>query len=293
MRPLFGLVVGLVTIAFLITSCAAPGPGQPLNVIVLGQSEASGSITRRVSRSMVSAISDSGHKVYDDTLATLDDFEPGGRLSRADLLDVARSVSPPMDVAVVYTLTSSMRDRASSREVRISIEAAAIDVSSGRTRGSSSSSDSFRVAPNCQDMCRRERIGDAAVKLAASVGGAMATKLSRSGRTPKKEPAPGGLDTAFEIKLDGFAAWEARHIEDSLTQLEGYREHRIQFSNNRRLALWYKAKTSASNINKALDNIFDVLGVRANVQFSGNTFKVTRVTLRPKESVTESKDWTW
>ncbi len=289
MRTLFGLVA----IAFLITSCAAPGPGQPLNVLVLGQSEAGGSVTRRVSRSMASAISDSGHKVYDETLATLDDFAPGGRLSRAELLDVARSVSPPIDVAVVYTLTSSMRDRASSREVRISIEAAAIDVSGGRTHGSSSSSDSFRVAPNCQDICLRESIGDAAVKLAASVGGAMATKLGPPGRAPNKEAAPGGLDTAFEIKLDGFATREARDIEDSLTQLKGYRDHRIQFSNNRRLDLWYETKTSASKINKALDNIFDALGVRANVQFSGNTFKVTRVTPRPKESVTETKDWTW
>lgn len=289
MRTLFGLIA----ITFLITSCTTSGPDQPLNVIVLGQSDDGGTVTRRVSRRMASTISDSGHNVYDETLATLDDFEMGGRLSRADLLDVARSVSPRMDVAVIYTLTSSLSDRASSSEVKISIDATAIDVASGRTRGASSSSDSFRVSPGCQGNCLRERIGDEAVKLAASVGGAIATRLGSPGQAAKKKTSPGGLETAFEIKLDGFANWEAKDIEDALTQLAGYQNHRIQFSSNRRLEIWYETKTSASKINRALDNTFETLGVRATVQFSGNSFNVTKTTLRSKGSITESKDWEW
>ena len=289
MRTLLAMVV----VALVITSCASSGPGRPLNVIVLGQSEDGGSITRRVSSRIASAISDTGHNVYDETLATIDDFELGGHLSRADLLDVARSVSPRMDVAVVYTLTSSTRDRASSKEIRISIEASAVDLSSGRTRGSSSNSERFRVSPNCTGSCLREKIGDEMVKLAVSMGDAIAVRLGSPGKDPKKGTSPSGLETTFEIKLDGFATWEARDIEDTLTELKGYQDHRIQFSSNRRLEISYETKTSASKISRALDDIFNELGIRANVQFSGSTLKVTKITLRQEESVTESKDWEW
>jgi hypothetical protein len=61
MRTLLGIVV----VALVITSCASSGPGRPLNVIVLGQSNDESSITRRVSSRIASAISDKGHHVYD------------------------------------------------------------------------------------------------------------------------------------------------------------------------------------------------------------------------------------
>jgi hypothetical protein len=288
MRTLLGIIV----VALVITSCTSSGPGRPLNVIVLGQSNDESSITRRVSRRIAGAISDTGHNVYDETLATMDDFELEGRLSRADLLDIARSVSPSMDVAVVYRLTSSTTN-ASFREVRISIEAFAVELSSGRTRGSKSNSERFRVSPYCTDSCLREKIGDEMVKLAVSAGGAMATRIGSSGKSTKKGPPSNGLGPTFEIKLDGFATWEAHDIEDTLTELKGYRDHRIQFSSNRRLEIWYETTTSASKISRTLDNKFKELGIRANVQFSGSTFKVTKLTLRQEESVTDSKDWEW
>jgi hypothetical protein len=261
-------------------------------VIVLGQSNDESSITRRVSSRIASAISDKGHHVYDETLVTIDDFELDGRSSSFDLLDIVRSVSPSMDVAVVYRVTS-LTTSASPREIRISIETSAVDLSSGRTQGSTSNSERFRVSPHCTGSCLREKIGDEMVKLAVSAGDAMAARIDSSGKSTKKRPLSNGLGATFEIKLDGFASWEAHDIADTLTELKGYRDHRILFSNNRRLEIWYETTTSASKISRTLDNKFKELDIRANVQFSGSTFKATKITLRQKESVTDSKDWEW
>ncbi len=286
----------IVVLAILLTACASI-PSDSLDVLILGQtgddtymSDSSG-VYRRIARNMSDPIIEAGHNVYDETLVTMDDFSLTGNINATEARDIARSSGSNIDVVVIYEFSNRSRSRGSSREVKVIIDASILGVKTSRNYGDVSSSYSFRVAPNCTDRCLRDRISDEASHVAEDVGAQIAVKLGGVGSPGKSKPR--SMVDAYEITLSGFKSFEMQDIEDALAGAKGYQTHRIQFSNSRRMDLWYETKANESDVGRTLGRAFDELGINAHVQFSGNRFSVTKTVPKAKRSETEETGWDW
>lgn len=289
MRSLVTFAVMLLLVAGCATQEAREA--RPLDIIVVGSADDAGpQVYRRTSNGVKRALDDAGHDVYDETMLTLDDFELGGRLSESDWLDIARSVSPEMDVVVVLEVDAASRQRASSTQGRVSLSARAVQLGSGRSLGTAEDSARFRVDRGCSGACLQRRLGDEGRIIGSNVGAQLLGYLGgQSVSRPETE-----LETAFEISLDGFKGWEAAEVEEALAAMKEYQDHRVEYSDSRRLELWYETTASASQINRQLRRIFDELGVRANIQYSGNAFTVNKITPRPQHDTQKTdEDWQW
>ncbi len=256
---------------------------------------------RRVFKRVLTAIQnqlvDEGFSVFDETLVTLTGFKQGRvRRKRQEILDIARSVSsPPIDVVVNFLIYASVNDTGYSGRLRIRIEGEILQVKSGRYLGNFEqvSPRNWRIKPSCarDRQCVLEQLGDKSRIIAADVGAVLAEKLRWMVTGGDTFDGPSLLETAYQLVFDGFTTEEAMHLEEYLVKFGGYDSHRITYSDNRRVEIWYEGTTTASRMTRNIRKMLEVLDLRANTQFSGRDIIVQKITLRTMKKLVSEDEW--
>lgn len=277
------------------------------NLFVMSEDADNDAVPRksRVFRRVITAIQnqmvDEGFSVYDETMVTMDDYEQGrSRRSRAEILDIARSVSnPPIDVVTNFLIYASVNEVGYTAKVRVRIEGEILHVKSKKYLGNfeAVSPREWNISPKCAKSreCVLEAVGEKARIIGNDVGSVLAEKLAYmvEGGSSTGGNLGGGnqLETAYELVLDGFTPDDVMAMEEYLVKFTGYQSHRYTYNSNRRAEMWYEGTTSSSRMNRNMTKMLEVLDLRGAVQFSGNKIVVQKITLRGKDKPARDDEW--
>lgn len=303
----FIVVFGIVLSAGLQAAQAAQAAqtaDQP-NLLVMSEEADNDAVPRksRVFRRVITAIQnqmvDEGFAVYDETMVTMDDFEQGrSRRSRAEILDIASSVSkPPIDVVTNFLIYASVNDVGHTAKVRVRVEGEILHVKSKQYLGNfeSVSPREWNISPKCAKSreCVLEAVGEKARIIGNDVGSVLAEKLAYrvEGGSGGNLGADNRLETAYEIVLDGFSPEDVMAMEEYLVKFTGYQSHRYSYNSNRRAEIWYEGTTSSSRMNRNTTRMLEALDLRGTVQFSDNRIVVQKITLRGKKQPVRDNEW--
>lgn len=278
----------LLTVVLALTACATPAP-DPVTVLVAADYQASsGSASLRAFRSASTAMGDEFYNAGHDVIeASAIDGAGLGGVNRTTILDRARDLTrPPVDVVAVYRIVVSERNQASGVSLRVRVEADLISVSRGKIIGSGEQSRTLRLAPDCIGRCRIGKGAEISAQLAREVGVLLVAQLggSHGVRGDRYQPIPdtdSGLNTSYEFSLSGFNSDEMENIQSSLENMKGYDSMRLSYSDSRSTKWRYSTSASSAFVLRELDNALKKMGLNASVQFSGNQFRMQKITTRP------------
>ncbi|WP_342152866.1 hypothetical protein [Methylorubrum sp. SB2] len=304
---LFALAAGLTLL-----SAPAQAQGRP-NLVVMGEDADEDAVPRgnRIFQRVIAELSETmnlrGYNVYDETAVAMS-FTQANRVRRrdAELIEVARAVqNPPLDVVAVFQIYASASKSAYSDIVRpeVRIPGRLLNVRTGQSLGS------FEVAglqlpplpQGCDRECLLERVGAEAKAIAGDVAAALAMKLD-GGIAPRRgaeagapPPAPvgnaavaaapggeacGGLPSAYVVKLNGFSAQEVQAAEEYMAAFRCYEHHRPVRAGGAAAEYWYETRSDSARLGRNLRLMLEHMSAPGQVQFSGNTFVISRVATR-------------
>ncbi|MGN8096113.1 MULTISPECIES: hypothetical protein [Methylobacterium] len=294
---------------------AAPARAQTKpNIVVMGEDADEDAVPRgnRIFQRVIHELSETmnlrGYNVYDETAVAMG-FTQANRVRRrdAELIEVARAVqNPPLDVVAVFQIYASASKSAYSDIVRpeIRIPGRLLNVRTGQSLGS------FEVAglqlpplpQGCDRECLLERVGAEAKTVAADVAAALAAKLdgviaprrgADAGAAPP-DPAPiggavtaapgaegcGGLPSAYVVRLNGFSNQEVQAAEEYMAAFRCYEHHRPVRASGASTEYWYETRSDSARLGRNLRLMLEHMSAPGQVQFSGNTFVISRVATR-------------
>lgn len=297
MRKCQALLFCTLLIGWFLPAKASDNP----NLLVMGMDADRGAIARdsRVFRRVLDALNnqlhDMGFNVYDETTITLDNFVQGrsGR-SDAELIDIARSVQrPPIDIMVLFTIYSQAEAQGYTTAVNSRIEGRLLNVKSGQRLGNFevSSPAPWQTSASCNTPCRFEREGDYAKSLATDLGQVLGEKLAwqvNGGQHPSTESQ---LVVAYNLVFDGFSPVEVMAIEEYLVIFSGYQDHRPVYASQSRTELWYQSQIKTAKLHRNLQKMLTQLDLRGLVQFSGNTYNISKITLPGQKRLPVAGEW--
>ncbi|GJE71063.1 hypothetical protein [Methylorubrum podarium] len=298
---------------------AAPVQAQTRpNIVVMGEDADEDSVPRgnRIFQRVITELSETmnlrGYNVYDETAVAMG-ITQANRVRRrdAELIEVARAVqNPPLDVVAVFQVYASASKSAYSDIVRpeVRIPGRLLNVRTGQSLGA------FEVAglqlpplpQGCDRECLLERVGAEAKSIAADVASALTAKLdgviaprrgADAGASPNPlpnalpgaEPPPaavaggescGGLPTAYVVRLNGFSPQEVQAAEEYMAAFRCYEHHRPVRSGGASAEYWYETRSDSARLGRNLRLMLEHMSAPGQVQFSGNTFVVSRVATR-------------
>nr|WP_318284423.1 MULTISPECIES: hypothetical protein [unclassified Methylobacterium] len=298
---------------------AAPAQAQARpNIVVMGEDADEDSVPRgnRIFQRVIAELSETmnlrGYNVYDETAVAMG-ITQANRVRRrdAELIEVARAVqNPPLDVVAVFQVYASASKSAYSDIVRpeVRIPGRLLNVRTGQSLGA------FEVAglqlpplpQGCDRECLLERVGVEAKSIAADVAGALTSKLdgviaprraadagappaTLPNALPGAEPPPaaaaggescGGLPTAYVVRLTGFSPQEVQAAEEYMAAFRCYEHHRPVRSGGATAEYWYETRSDSARLGRNLRLMLEHMSAPGQVQFSGNTFVVSRVATR-------------
>jgi hypothetical protein len=295
---IFGIMLGLGL---------QPALADEPNLFVMSEDADDDAVPRksRVFRRVITAIQnqmvDQGFAVYDETMVTMDDFKQDkSRRTRAEILDIARTVSnPPIDIVTNFLIYASVNEVGYTAKVIVRIEGEILHVKSKKYLGNfeSVSTREWDISPKCAKSreCVLEEVGEKSRIIGNDVGSVLAEKLAYmvKGDASKDGYLSSGnqLETAYEIVLDGFSPEEVMAMEEYLIKFTGYQSHRQTYNSNRRAEMWYEGTTTSSRMNRNMNKMLAVLDLRGTVQFSGNKIVVQKISLRGKEKSVPDDVW--
>lgn len=280
--------------------------GDKINLLVMSEDADTDTVPRhsRVFRRVITAIQnqmlEQGIDVIDETMATMDEFEQGrSRRSRAEILDIARSVSkPPVDVVTNFLIYASVQDKGYTSKLRVRVEGEILHVGSKKYLGNfeSLSPRTWQIHPNCAESreCVLEEVGEKARIIGNDVGAVLAEKLAYLRGDHATGGRPGGhdqLENGYELIFDGFTPEDMMDIEEYLVIFSGYRTHRPTFSNARRAEIWYESTINSAKLDRNVKKMLEQLGLRASIQFAGNRFVIKKITFRNQGKKPVGDDW--
>ena len=102
---------------------------------------------------------------------------------------------------------------------------------------------------------------------------------------------PNLLETAYPLVFDGFTPEESMRFEEYLFKFKGYQSHRITYSDNRRVEIWYEGTTTSSRMTRNIIKMLQVLELRGTTQFSGREITVQKITLRAMKKLVREDEW--
>ncbi len=105
---------------------------------------------------------------------------------------------------------------------------------------------------------------------------------------PKPVSNDGGFSKGYSLVFNNFSSDERMKIEEYLVGFSGYGHHRPVDCSRRRCEYWYESSSSSARLNRNINHMLNRMGIEANVVFSGNTFRVDRITLRRSGAVMQS-----
>jgi hypothetical protein len=242
-----------------------------------------------------------GFQVYDETSLALG-ITPTGRVRRrdAELIEIARAVSTPIDAMVVYQIYASAR-RAGAADIRypeIRIAGRVLNVRSGQFIAA------FEVGgfqlpalPNpCGAECLLETVGTHSRVLATDLGAAIAQKLEGFARQPGiagsgKDGVGGGvavaqgdgcanLPTDFEIQLREFTTSEVDRIESEFVRWGCYRSHRTVRMTGNSADFFYSTSSDSARLTRNFRLMMELVGLNGQITFAGNRLIVSKVSTR-------------
>ncbi|WP_407529201.1 hypothetical protein [Methylobacterium oryzisoli] len=313
------LAAAPAALALLLDFSAAPAlaQGKP-NVVVMGEDADEDAVPRgnRIFQRVIAELSETmnlrGYNVYDETAVAMGFTQPNRvRRRDAELIEVARSVSnPPLDVVAIFQIYASASKSAYSDIVRpaVRIPGRLLNVRTGQSLGS------FEVAglqlpplpQGCDRECLLERVGAEAKTIAGDVAAALTAKLdgfvaprrgadagpAPMGAAPSGEAPPagvtaapgteacGGLPTAYVVRLNGFSAQEVQAAEEYMAAFRCYEHHRPVRSGASAAEYWYETRSDSARLGRNLRLMLEHMSAPGQVQFSGNTFVLSRVATR-------------
>ncbi|BAQ50200.1 MULTISPECIES: hypothetical protein [Methylobacterium] len=293
---------------------AGPALAQPKpTVVVMGEDADEDSVPRgnRIFQRVIAELSETmnlrGYNVYDETAVAMGFTQPNRvRRRDAELIEVARAVSsPPLDVVAVFQIYASATKSAYSDIVRpeVRIPGRLLNVRTGQSLGS------FEVAgvqlpplpQGCDRECLLERVGAEAKVITGDVAAALTAKLDgvvapRRGADPGAASVPGavaapvaggptgeacgGLPTAYVVRLNGFSAQEVQAAEEYMAAFRCYEHHRPVRSGASAAEYWYETRSDSARLGRNLRLMLEHMSAPGQVQFSGNTFVLSRVATR-------------
>lgn len=304
---LFALAAGLT-----FSVAPAQAQGRP-NLVVMGEDADEDAVPRgnRIFQRVIAELSETmtlrGYNVYDETAVAMG-FTQANRVRRrdAELIEVARAVqNPPLDVVAVFQIYASASKSAYSDIFRpdVRIPGRLLNVRTGQSLGS------FEVAglqlpplpQGCDRECLLERVGAEAKAIAGDVAAALAAKLDgviaprRGAEAGAPPPAPagndtvavapggevcGGLPSAYVVKLNGFSAQEVQAAEEYMAAFRCYEHHRPVRAGGATAEYWYETRSDSARLGRNLRLMLEHMSAPGQVQFSGNTFVISRVATR-------------
>lgn len=286
------------------------------NIVVMGEDADEDTVPRgnRIFQRVVAELSETmnlrGYNVYDETAVAMGITQPNRvRRRDAELIDVARSVqNPPLDVAVVFQIYASASKSAYSDIVRpeVRVPGRLLNVRTGQSIGS------FEVAgvqlpplpQGCDRECLLEKVGAESKAIAADVASALIAKLDGflaprngadagaiGGSTAGAPAASGpvaaaerescaGLPTAYVVKFNGFSAQEVQDAEEYMAAFRCYEHHRPVRSGGASAEYWYETRSDSARLGRNLRLMLEHMSAPGQIQFSGNTFQLSRVATR-------------
>ncbi|SFU50631.1 hypothetical protein SAMN02799631_01001 [Methylobacterium sp. 174MFSha1.1] len=294
---------------------AGPALAQPKpNVVVMGEDADEDAVPRgnRIFQRVIAELSETmnlrGYNVYDETAVAMGFTQPNRvRRRDAELIEVARAVSnPPLDVVAVFQIYASASKSAYSDIVRpeVRIPGRLLNVRTGQSLGS------FEVAgvqlpplpQGCDRECLLERVGGEAKIIAGDVAAALTAKLDgvvapRRGAEPGAgagaapgagaavaaapgAEACGGLPTAYVVRMTGFSAQEVQAAEEYMAAFRCYEHHRPVRAGASAAEYWYETRSDSARLGRNLRLMLEHMSAPGQVQFSGNTFVLSRVATR-------------
>ena len=304
-----GALLGLAT--------QAQAQGRP-NIVVMGEDADEDSVPRgnRIFQRVIAELSETmnlrGYNVYDETAVAMG-ITQANRVRRrdAELIEVARAVqNPPLDVVAVFQVYASASKSAYSDIVRpeVRIPGRLLNVRTGQSLGA------FEVAglqlpplpQGCDRECLLERVGAEAKSIATDVASALTAKLdgvvaprraadagAASNALPNALPGAepplaaaaggescGGLPTAYVVRLNGFSPQEVQAAEEYMAAFRCYEHHRPVRSGGATAEYWYETRSDSARLGRNLRLMLEHMSAPGQVQFSGNTFVVSRVATR-------------
>lgn len=291
----------------------ARGSAKP-NIVVMGEDADEDSVPRgnRIFQRVITELAETmnlrGYNVYDETAVAMG-FTQANRVRRrdAELIEVARAVqNPPLDVVAVFQIYAAASKSAYSDIVRpeVRIPGRLLNVRTGQSLGA------FEVAgvqlpplpQGCDRECLLERVGteaktvagDVAAALSAKLDGVIAPRRADAGAPPPDTAAPtpapgavaapgegcGGLPSAYVVRLNGFSAQEVQAAEEYMAAFRCYEHHRPVRASGAGAEYWYETRSDSARLGRNLRLMLEHMSAPGQVQFSGNTFVISRVATR-------------
>jgi len=247
----------------------------------------------RVQDAIIEELNVSGFDVFDEAAASLGNFAQD-RVRRADpeLIDIARSVTrPPIDVVVVFSIFASVEELRYASKIRARVTGRMLNVKTGQRLGSFEVENErgWNAPLDCPRDCVLETVGRYSKTLAEDVGNALAFKLTDL--VQQKQIVTGssdfenGLGNAFVLMFRGFDQDDHDAIEEYIHVFSGYKRHRPTSTNTRTFEIWYETNSSSAKLQRNLRKMVQLMGVNAQVSFSGNDFKILKLRTRKKLNV--------
>ncbi|TGE01750.1 hypothetical protein [Methylobacterium nonmethylotrophicum] len=290
---------------------AGPALAQPKpTIVVMGEDADEDSVPRgnRIFQRVIAELSETmnlrGYNVYDETAVAMGFTQPNRvRRRDAELIEVARAVqNPPLDVVAVFQIYASASKSAYSDIVRpeVRIPGRLLNVRTGQSLGSFEVT-GVQLPPlpqGCDRECLLERVGAEARTIAGDVAAALTAKLDGV-MAPRREPgataagagaasgaaapggeACGGFPTAYVVRLNGFSAQEVQAVEEYMAAFRCYEHHRPVRTGASAAEYWYETRADSGRLGRNLRLMLEHMSAPGQVQFSGNTFVLSRVATR-------------
>ena len=283
------------------SSDPAPYNNGPSSLLVLGDASADhfsreGRGYRLGYGAFAGGLTDGGFDVTDEASAALDDFTLRDDMSRAALMDMARSMGARSDAVVLYSPSYSV----SSNRIQVSLIAEALTASGGRQLASVSGGLDQRMPSGCRYPCQQDIAADLIAKLSRQLAAELVVKLGgpisyRNPKAPQSGDVRLGASSTYNVVLNGFNASEQALLQRHLDRLKGKQRSRVIYSDNRRTEIQYQTRAIAGSVVQQLDAFAESIGVNARVQFSGGDIKVDKVSPRIKRksdrTLDDSANW--
>lgn len=294
-----GKLITALTIVFALGLFTPTYAADTPNILVMGEDADNNTVPRnsRVFKGVLSALQSQMHNkqfdVYDETAVTLDSFTQGRvRRSDAELLDIARSITrPPIDVVVVFSIYASMQKLDYTSKVKSRITGRMLNAQTGKFLASFEveSGELSNVPENCSRECLSEILAEKGSVLGNDLGAVLAEKLAYLVDDGTPGPASNSMFADYYLVFDGFNAQDTMAIEEYLVIFSGYESLRPTEQRYTRTSVLYRSSSSSAKLNRNLKKMLEELGMRATVNFEGNTFKMKRITLRGKNHPTQAE----
>ncbi|MGX1790718.1 hypothetical protein ACWIGM_28490 [Bosea sp. NPDC055332] len=309
------LMLGFALLMSFAAVAQAQSPNSRINLLVMSDDADPDTVPRnnrifnRVQLQLSEYLNTRGFQVYDETSLALG-ITQTARVRRrdAELIEIARAVSTPVDAMVVYQIYASAR-RAVAADIRfpeIRIAGRVLNVRSGQFIAA------FEVGgfqlpalPNpCSAECLLETVGSQSRILAADLGAAIAQKLEgfarpsggaaaagkdgivlgggAGGAAPAVANADGcnSLPTDFVIQLRDFTATEVDRVESEFVRWGCYRAHRATQMTSTSADFFYSTSADSARLTRNFRLMLELVGLNGQVTFSGNRLVVSKVATR-------------